>query len=61
MAKVEADEQDEHGDEVEEGYKMAKVSGYLHFSNEHRPEVTTRVNEALDEVRCELADMEEED
>ena len=23
---------------------QAKVSGYLHFSNEHRPEVTTRVN-----------------
>ena len=40
----EDDDQNENGDEVEAGYKMAKVSGYLHFSNEHRPEVTTRVN-----------------
>ena len=38
------DDDEENSDEVEEGYKMAKVSGYLHFSNEHRPEVTTRVN-----------------
>ena len=30
--------------EVEEGYKMAKISGYLHFSNEHRAVVTTLVN-----------------
>ena len=38
------DDDEENSDEVEEGYKMTKVSGYLHFSNEHRPEVTTRVN-----------------
>ena len=38
------DDDEENGDECEEGYKMTKVSGYLHFSNEHRPEVTTRVN-----------------
>jgi hypothetical protein len=30
--------------EVEAGYKMAKISGYLHFSNEHRADVTTLVN-----------------
>jgi len=30
--------------DVEEGYKMAKISGYLHFSNEHRADVTTLVN-----------------
>ena len=30
--------------EVEEGYKMAKLSGYMHFSNEHRADVTTLVN-----------------
>ena len=37
------DDEENEGEEVEEGYKTAK-SGYLHFSNEHRPEVTTRVN-----------------
>ena len=27
-------------DEVEEGYEMAKLSGFVHFANEHRAEVT---------------------
>ena len=30
--------------DVEEGYKMAKLSGYMHFSNEHRADVTALVN-----------------
>ena len=38
------EEQNGKDEEVEKGYKMTKMSGYLHFSNEHRAEVTLRVS-----------------
>ena len=38
------EEQNGKDEEVEKGYKMTKMRGYLHFSNEHRAEVTLRVS-----------------
>ena len=35
---------DDDDDDVEEGYEMVKVSGYCHFDNEHRAEVTRVVS-----------------